>query len=203
GDQAGLHKLRVTEIQAFPTAMRVVLQADMKDGYKLIALTNGRLVDEQGKQYAQIRSNASLKQEGNTSTYYLEVIPSLYFGQQPKKLNLQFDGIRTATVKRGSFTLKLNGKDPLEVPIGDKKLRILRSYYENGKLVLVHPDEPLMAEMALGIDGQQMPQEYDSATGTFKSYISVAKKDEYQIGMKRTSEEASKFAGSVPILDVK
>ncbi|MEJ8546955.1 DUF4179 domain-containing protein [Brevibacillus borstelensis] len=202
GKQDLLRELIVKEIELTPTLMRVQVQAKTKDGFELQSLSNPRLVDDQGKEYNPIPENkySPLRRYGHTAEYfYLDMIPSLYFGSGPKELALKFDGALVSTLKTGSFTLERNGKFPMKAPFGNKSSQILQVYYKNQKLHVVLPGELLTEETRLKVDGVDYDDEVFQ-DGAFIRTYPVPQKDVYQVETQRNDVQKIDMDGLVPII---
>ncbi|UFJ39931.1 hypothetical protein LOK74_18035 [Brevibacillus humidisoli] len=205
GTQDVLRNLRVNEIKAYPTVMRIKMEAELAEGYSLRGLRNVEVVDDHRKEYTRVivTPSVSVQQQGENAVYYLDMMPSLYFGRAPQELSLRFDGIEAVQEITSSFTLKPNG-EPHEVTLGSKKIRILRAYYENDQLHLEFPGEAKSEETHFSIEGVPLGEEtFDSESQTFTRSIAVPEKETYKIDVVRYEQEQINIKGFVPIRDGK
>jgi len=203
GKQDLLHELAMEEIEMTPTLTRVHLQAKTKEGFELQSLINPRLVDDQGREYKPATDGNPIQGYRHMAdSFYLDMIPSLYYGDVPQKLSLKFDGATVSTMKTGHFTLERSGQFPLEAPFGNKTGRILQAYYKDQKLHVLLPGEALSEETVLKVDGLNYDNEIFQ-NGSFIRTYSVPKKDAYQVDTERIDFQEIKMDGLVPIIDGK
>ncbi|MGG1660848.1 hypothetical protein [Brevibacillus sp. NRS-1366] len=197
-----LTKLSVTQIEAAPTMMQVELEAKLKEGFELKRLEQAKLVDEKGNEYSAIddKLNPNVKRVQGTNKYTMQFIPSLYYGEQPEKLELRFEGAVANQAKADSFVLNLKDKYPRDIPFGKQTLHILKAYYEKDKLFVVIPNKA-PEEITLHVDEQSykdliVADSLETVTFGFP----LPKKDSYTVKMSGLKWETLHFSGVVPII---
>lgn len=195
--------VRFEDIVVSPTSMRLVMQAEMEEGYEFEGFRNSDLMDNAGsiiykwerseKHYwnpvvGNYNKSGEMSQDKKWSVAY---VPSFYFTKKPSALSFLCDGYFISEIKGREFIVNLKEAFPQSFEYMGEKLTISKAWYEKGELrvVLVLP-EPFYAieEMAIADCTKEqdfyMEESIPCEEGQEVRYVfSTEERDSYRIKM--------------------
>ncbi len=173
-----------------PTRIRLLIEADMPEGFEFADFENPRLKDKNGKVYTAEGLSARHLEVNKRALYF---VPSVYFNI-PEVLTFHYDGIRFRQKEDSSFILKMDDVYPRTISYMGEELVIHNVRYHNGKLQINidFPDPDILRIQDLEIEGstsrgsgfsQTMSEDGDkSLRATLSEYwIGVDERDEYEV----------------------